>query len=99
MFSRYGGRGSCLAWSWAASSRVLHPNDCSSWFLSWSAAARLLLARQRWRFGDDLPKGPAMKLYGFGVGVLATLMGIGGGLFSNLVMTFYGRPLPQAVAT
>jgi uncharacterized membrane protein YfcA len=67
--------------------------------VAWSAAARLLLARERWRFGDDLPKGPAMKLYGFGVGVLATLMGIGGGLFSNLVMTFYGRPLHQAVAT
>jgi uncharacterized membrane protein YfcA len=26
-------------------------------------------------------------------------MGVGGGLFSNLVMTFYGRPLHQAVAT
>jgi uncharacterized membrane protein YfcA len=26
-------------------------------------------------------------------------MGVGGGLFSNLLMTFYGRPLHQAVAT
>jgi uncharacterized membrane protein YfcA len=26
-------------------------------------------------------------------------MGIGGGLFSNLLMTFYGRPIHQAVAT
>ena len=67
--------------------------------VAWSAAARLLLARESWKFGDDLPKGPLMKLYGFFVGLLSTLMGIGGGLFSNLLMTFYGRPIHQAVAT
>jgi uncharacterized protein len=67
--------------------------------VAWSAAGRLLLARASWKFGDDLPRGPLMKLYGFGVGILSTLMGIGGGLFSNLLMTFYGRPIHQAVAT
>jgi len=67
--------------------------------VAWSAAARLLLARETWKFGDDLPKGPLMKAYGFLVGLLSTLMGIGGGLFSNLLMTFYGRPIHQAVAT
>src|SRR3981189_3731052 len=64
-----------------------------------SAAVRLLLARETWKFGDDLPRGPLMKAYGFFVGLLSTLMGIGGGLFSNLLMTFYGRPIHQAVAT
>ena len=67
--------------------------------VAWSAAARLLLARATWKFGDDLPRGPLMKVYGFFVGILSTLMGIGGGLFSNLLMTFYGRPIHQAVAT
>lgn len=67
--------------------------------VAWSAAARLLLARESWKFGDDLPGGPLMKVYGFFVGLLSTLMGIGGGLFSNLLMTFYGRPIHQAVAT
>jgi uncharacterized protein len=67
--------------------------------VAYSAAARLLLARETWKFGDDLPKGPLMKAYGFLVGLLSTLMGIGGGLFSNLLMTFYGRPIHQAVAT
>jgi uncharacterized membrane protein YfcA len=67
--------------------------------VAWSAAARLLLARATWKFGDDLPNGPLMKAYGFFVGILSTLMGIGGGLFSNLLMTFYGRPIHQAVAT
>jgi uncharacterized protein len=67
--------------------------------VAWSAAARLLLARESWNFGGDLPKGILMRLYGFFVGLLATLMGIGGGLLSNLLMTFYGRPIHQAVAT
>ncbi|HEV7636417.1 MAG TPA: sulfite exporter TauE/SafE family protein, partial [Bradyrhizobium sp.] len=67
--------------------------------VAWSAAARLLLARETWKFGDDLPKGPLMKIYGFFVGLLSTLMGIGGGLFANLLLTFYGRPIHQAVAT
>ena len=67
--------------------------------VAWSAAARLLLARDSWKLGADLPRGPLMKVYGFFIGLLATLMGIGGGLFSNLLMTFYGRPIHQAVAT
>src|SRR5437879_4464660 len=67
--------------------------------VAWFAAARLLLARETWKFGDDLPRRPLMKAYGFFVGLLSTLMGIGGGLFSNLLMTFYGRPIHQAVAT
>jgi uncharacterized membrane protein YfcA len=67
--------------------------------VAWSAAARLLLARETWKLGDDLPDGLVMKTYGFFIGLLSTLMGIGGGLFSNLLMTFYGRPIHQAVGT
>ena len=67
--------------------------------VAWSAAVRLLLARGSWRIGDDLPKGFLMKLYGFLIGILSTLMGVGGGLFSNLLMTFYSRPIHPSVAT
>jgi uncharacterized membrane protein YfcA len=67
--------------------------------VAWSAAARLLLARETWKLGDEMPTGFAMRAYGFGIGLLATLMGVAGGLFSNLLMTFYGRPIHQAVAT
>ena len=67
--------------------------------VAYSASARLLLARESWKFGDDLPRGPLMKAYGFVVGLLSTLMGIGGGLFANLLMTFHGRGIHQAVAT
>jgi uncharacterized protein len=67
--------------------------------VAWSATLRLWLARDSWKLGDEMPKGFLMKVYGFAVGILATLMGVGGGLFSNLLMTFYGRPIHQAVAT
>jgi uncharacterized membrane protein YfcA len=67
--------------------------------VAWTAATRLILARESWKFGEELPGGLLMKVYGFIVGLLSTLMGVGGGLFLNLLMTFYGRPIHQAVAT
>jgi uncharacterized membrane protein YfcA len=67
--------------------------------VAYAAAARLLFARETWKLGDEMPTGALMKIYGVIVGLLSTLMGIGGGLFSNLLMTFHGRPIHQAVAT
>lgn len=67
--------------------------------VAWSAAARLLFGKEHWRLGDDMPQGLFMKAYGFFIGLLSTLMGIGGGLFANLIMTFYGRPIHQAIGT
>ncbi|HEY4987510.1 MAG TPA: sulfite exporter TauE/SafE family protein [Bradyrhizobium sp.] len=67
--------------------------------VAWTAAARLILARENWKLGEAFPSGALMKLYGLVVGLLSTLMGIGGGLFLNLLMMVYGRPIHQAVAT
>ena len=63
------------------------------------SAVRLLFARDSWKFGDELPKAPWMQLFGLIIGLLSSLMGIGGGQLTNLFMTFYGRPIHQAVAT
>ena len=67
--------------------------------VAFSATVRLWFGRESWKLGDEMPKGPLMRIYGFCIGILATLMGVGGGLFSNLLMTFYGRPIHRAVAT
>src|SRR5215469_5113728 len=67
--------------------------------VAWSAAVRMLFGRETWKLGDEMPTGVLMRVYGVGIGVLATLMGVAGGLFSNLLLTFYGRPIHQAVAT
>jgi uncharacterized membrane protein YfcA len=67
--------------------------------VAYSAAVRMLSANENWKIGEDLPKGLVMRVFGLCVGLLATLMGVGGGLFANLLMTFYGRPIHQGVAT
>ena len=63
------------------------------------SAFRLLFASDRWRLGEDMPGPLLMRIYGGVIGVLSALMGIGGGQLSSLFMTFYGRPIHQAVAT
>src|SRR5215813_4735896 len=67
--------------------------------VAWSATIRLWFGRDSFNLGKEMPRGFLMKVYGFFVGLLSTLMGVGGGLFSNLLMTFYGRPIHQSVAT
>lgn len=63
------------------------------------SAIRLLFGRDSWTIASEMPSGPVMTGYGGLIGVLSSLMGIGGGQLSNLFMTFYGRPIHQAVAT
>lgn len=63
------------------------------------SAIRLLFGNDKWRIADDVPAGWIMRIYGLVIGILSSLMGIGGGQLSNLFMTFYGRPIHQAVAT
>ena len=62
-------------------------------------SATRLLGNFSWRLGDDMPKGPLMTIYGLVIGVLSALMGIGGGQLSSMFMTFYNRPIHQAVST
>lgn len=63
------------------------------------SALRLLFAADRWKLGAQMPGKVLMSIYGAVIGVLSALMGIGGGQLSSLFMTFYGRPIHQAVAT
>jgi uncharacterized membrane protein YfcA len=67
--------------------------------VAFASAMRLLFASDSWKLGDDMPGPFLMRIYGLVIGVLSALMGIGGGQLSSLFMTFYGRPIHQAVAT
>ena len=64
-----------------------------------ASAVRLLFGKDSWRIATEMPSRLVMRAYGVLIGVLSALMGIGGGQLSNLFMTFYGRPIHQAVAT
>jgi uncharacterized membrane protein YfcA len=63
-------------------------------------ALRLMFDPQgKWRLGTEMPRGLALKGHGLGIGFLSALLGLGGGIFSTLLMTLYNRPIHQAVAT
>jgi len=70
----------------------------------WVVAATLMGSRlyfgQRGRqLGDEIPGNPFRALYGGFVGLISTLMSIGGGAFVTTMMVLYGRPIHNAVAT
>ena len=45
------------------------------------------------------PSQPLMSAYGFLVGLASSLICVSGGSVSNLVLTLYGKPIHNAVAT
>ena len=60
-------------------------------------AAKMLLGRESWRLGDQLPGRAAMAGYGFAIGLYSSLMGVGGGALSNIVLMLHGTSIHVAV--
>jgi uncharacterized membrane protein YfcA len=67
--------------------------------IAYVIAAKLLVGRESWRIGDDLPGPVPMTAWGFVVGLCSSMMGVSGGSVSNMILTLYNRPIHQAVAT
>lgn len=62
-------------------------------------AIRMLAGGDRWSLGQDLPGRGVLNFFGFLTGLVSSLVGVSGGAISNAVITLYGRPMQQAVAT
>jgi uncharacterized protein len=62
-------------------------------------AVRLLAGKDKWRLGDGLPGSATMTSYGLVIGSSASLMGIGGGLVANVVLSLYRFPIHATIAT
>jgi uncharacterized membrane protein YfcA len=62
-------------------------------------AAKLLAGRETWVLGRSLPGRAAMTGCGFLVGFASSLMGISSGSLATMMMTLYGVPIHNAVAT
>jgi uncharacterized membrane protein YfcA len=62
-------------------------------------ATKFLFAGDRWNLGTDLPGTALMRCYGFVIGLAGSLMGVSGGSLSNIILTLYGKPIHNAVAT
>lgn len=60
---------------------------------------KMLLGRESWNLGRQLPGRVVLTGYGFVTGLFSSLVGVSGGAVSNAVLTFYGRSMQQAVAT
>jgi uncharacterized protein len=62
-------------------------------------SSKLLFAGDRWNLGSELPGRVPMTLYGFGIGFFGSLMGVSGGAISTIILSVYGKPIHNAVAT
>lgn len=62
-------------------------------------SAQFFFGRPEWTLSKDMPGQPVRGLLGGFIGVLSSLMGIGGGVFGVTLMSVCGRTIHQAVAT
>jgi uncharacterized membrane protein YfcA len=62
-------------------------------------ATKFLAGREDWVLAHHLPGRFAMSNWGFLVGLASSLMGISGGSLATMVLTLYGKPIHNAVAT
>jgi uncharacterized membrane protein YfcA len=62
-------------------------------------ALKMALGREDWRLGDHLPARPWPEIAAGAVGLLSTLMSIGGATFVVPLLTLYGFGILAAVAT
>jgi len=70
------------------------------WIVCGSAfAIKMALGREDWRIADRLPESGWVLLVAFAIGVVSTLMSIGGGMFLVTLFTLCGWPILNAVAT
>jgi uncharacterized protein len=61
-------------------------------------AVRLIFRERLPTLGKDVPRHLRL-VYGLTIGLSASLIGIGGGILSNMIMTFHGRAIHESVAT
>src|SRR5262245_20540668 len=61
-------------------------------------SAKMFVGRN-WSLGTSLPGRSAQRGFGFLTGLVSSLVGVSGGSISNAVLTLYGKPMHQAVAT
>lgn len=62
-------------------------------------AIKMALGRDDWKIADTLPRPPWLEGLTFLIGLISTLMGIGGATFTVPLLTLHGRPLLRSVAT
>jgi len=62
-------------------------------------ALKMIFLPQSRNLTDDVPRGPLMPLIPTAIGGLSSMMGIGGGTFSVMMLTLFNQPIHRAVGT
>lgn len=62
-------------------------------------AAKMAFGRDDWRVADEVPSSRWIEGAAFSIGLVSTLMSIGGGMFFVSLLTLCGIPILRAVAT
>ncbi len=62
-------------------------------------AIKLLTGWPAWRAAADTPSNRAVRVSGLAIGLLSSLIGIGGGVFGNMFLSAYGRSMHQVIGT
>lgn len=70
------------------------------WVISGSLIAfKMAFGREDWKIAALLPASKGVELTGLLIGIVSALMSIGGGMFIVALLTLYGTPILQAIAT
>jgi uncharacterized membrane protein YfcA len=77
--------GAALKWVWIVCGTAL--------------AIKMALGREDWRIADTVPDNAWIRAAAFAIGLVSTLMSIGGGMFLVSLFTLCGWPILTAVAT
>jgi len=67
--------------------------------VAFAVAVKMMLPFGDWRLGARVPRGWRSALLPAAIGLVSSLMGIGGGTVSVPVMSLYGEPIHKAVGT
>lgn len=62
-------------------------------------AIKLLFGKESWRLAEELPSIWPMRIIGSVIGLLSSLMGVGGGVMATMIQTLCGRALLNSIAT
>ncbi len=62
-------------------------------------AAKMILLPESRNLTDDVPRGALISLIPTSIGCFSSMMGIGGGTFSVMILTLFNQPIHRAVGT
>lgn len=62
-------------------------------------ALKMIVLPQSRNLAQDVPRGPLMPIIPTAIGCLSSMMGIGGGTFSVMILTLFNQPIHRAVGT